>query len=136
MFELIQEYAGWIVGVSAGLSALGWMVRKAYQKVVAIARKLDNVADTLLGREEIRHPDTGRVLTPATPGLGVRLAHIEEALERLVETDARLSRLETKVEDHIVKALEMEKARAEEAKEMWKAIRAIASTTPDWGGAT
>lgn len=51
--------------------------------------------DTFLGRDEIVDTTTpGRIIEPALPPLGVRLANVESAVSELVKQDARLTHVE------------------------------------------
>lgn len=140
----LDDYAGWIVGVLGGFTALGvvgrWLVRRARR----FSRKVNDAADTLLGRDEIRHPDTGDVLVAATPGLGRRLASIETALTTLSDTrsemkalTSRVDSLATSFEQHSADSAQVWQARAEEATEMWRTIRTIAEApaAAPWDGA-
>lgn len=126
----VEDYAGWLVAVTAGGTALALVVRKVARSVTAAWRKVNEAFDTLLGRDEIRHPDTGEVLVPATPGLGRRLADMDSSIAQLADNDDRITRLETKFDTHVEHSRKLEELRAEEATEMWKAIRAVAETTP------
>ena len=126
----IDNYAGWLVAVVAGLTALTLLARKAVHGLASVARRVNDAFDTLLGRDEIRHPDTGVVLVPATPGLGRRLADMESTIARLADNEDRITRLEKKFDSHVEHSRHIEELRSEEATEMWKAIRAVAETSP------
>lgn len=124
------------LAISATLAALGiiWLrLRSTGVKLRRFWSKIDSAMDTLNGRGEILHPDTGSVLVEATPGLGVRLAHIEFAIVSLSETHAALKNLtvrvdsiDTRLTDHLT---DTDTAR-EEASEMWRAIAAVAEAEP------
>lgn len=108
MLDLISHYAGWIVGVGAALAVLVAGFRKARAKIGSLVAKINLGVETLTGRDEIRHPDTGQVLMEATPPLGKRFANLEQALVRVADTNeavVRISRrvdaLDTKLEAHI-----------------------------------
>lgn len=111
LIPLLVEYADWLVASSAILGALWLLMRKAKAKTAAFVHKANAITETMLGREEIRHPDTGKVLVEATPGLGFRLAHMEEAIVGLSNTQnalahvtVRLDDLTTVVSEHIAEA--------------------------------
>lgn len=54
------------------------------------------VVETLVGREQIRDKATGKILVEAQPGLGVRMATIEDAVVKLSDTDVRVRALENR----------------------------------------
>lgn len=71
--------------------------------------KLDQGLTSVAGRPEIRDPATGRVLAPAVPGIGVRMANVEDAVtllvanqKRLDDHDARIGKLEQAAIERIV----------------------------------
>lgn len=147
MLDWIKSSADWLAVVVGGLVAAGlvgrWLIRRGRR----FAAKWDNAREALVGRDEIVHPDTGAVLVPATPGLGSRLAMIEDG-QRLIEenlivlsqTRAEMTDLSTAVGalgdqlgQHISEANALEMARTQEREEMWHAIQAVATPTP-WDG--
>lgn len=137
MLSQIDDYAVWVAAVLGGITALAVIGRWIRKRVRNIARRANNAVDTLLGREEIRHPDTGVVLVPATPGLGERLATMEDTLNNLSDTRAEMSALTARVdnlasslEQHINESQELDIARAQEHSKMWDAIKAIAQSEP------
>lgn len=66
--------------------------------------------DAILGRDAIRHPDTGRVLADAVPGIGARMAASDDRLERLTAV------VETIADSHKrVDAIEIRLATVEQA---------------------
>lgn len=130
----IAELAALIVAIAAALGVLYKAGRWAWLKLRNGAHKFNSAAETLLGREEIRHPDTGVVLVEATPGLGQRLSGMEHAIISLSQTQSEVAQVRREVANvaeqltaHITASGEADKARVEESTEMWKAIRAIAS---------
>lgn len=138
----LDDYAGWIVAVSAGLTTLvvgGRWIRKRFQR---FSHKWDSAREALVGREEIRHPDTGAVLVKATPGLGQRLAHIEENLTVLSDTrsemqalTARVDSIASSLEQHTMESAEVWQARAQAESKMWDTIKTIAEAPPaQWDG--
>ncbi|MEV6287393.1 hypothetical protein [Kribbella sp. NPDC051770] len=143
MLGQIDDYAGWIVGVLGGLTALGVVGRWVVKRVRRFSRKVNDAADTLLGRDEIRHPDTGDVLVQATPGLGRRLASIEGALTSLSDTrsemqalTARVDGLAASVDQHLADSAEVWSARAHAETKMWETINTIAKApaAEPWDG--
>lgn len=53
--------------------------------------------NAVLGTEEVRHPDTGRVVVPAQPGIGSRMATLEVAVTELVRNNRRLDDHERRI---------------------------------------
>ncbi|WBQ02935.1 hypothetical protein [Kribbella sp. CA-293567] len=142
MLALLDDYAGWIVGVLGGLTALGVVARWVRKRVQTFAQKWDRARETLVGREEIRHPDTAVVLVQATPGLGQRLAHIEQNLTALSDTRTEMQTLTQRVGDltgrfdqHVTESQELDLARAREQSKMWDTIKTIAEApSAHWDG--
>lgn len=138
----LDNYAGWIVAVSAGATTLVVFWRWARKRLQRFSHKWDSAREALVGREEIRHPDTGAVLVKATPGLGQRLAHIEENLTVLSDTrtemqalTARVDSIATSLEQHTMESAEVWQARAQAEAKMWDTIKTIAEAPPaQWDG--
>lgn len=140
MLDWIKSSADWLAVTFGGLVVLGIVGRWIVKRVRRWSVKLEQVREVLVGREEIRHPDSGRVLVDATPGIGMRLATIEETLVVLGSTDRGLQELGQKVGEladqlgqHVTEANELELARTREREEMWHAIQAVA-TPNSWDG--
>lgn len=98
MLDFIKDSALWLTAVAAALGVLTGAVAWWWKRGRRIAGKIDGALDALVGRPDILHPDTGEVLAPATPGLGVRLATIETALVGLAETHLAMGTLSARVE--------------------------------------
>lgn len=138
----LDDYAGWIVGVLGGLTAVGVIARWLRKRVRTFAQKWDRAREALVGREEIRHPDTDTVLVPSTPGLGQRLAHIEENLTVLSDTRTEMQALTQQVGElagrfdlHVTESAELDLARAHEQSKMWDTITTIAKAPASpWDG--
>lgn len=140
MLDWMKASADWLAAVVAGLIAAGVIGRWILRRVRRFGEKWDNAREVLVGREEIRHPDTGRVLVPATPSLGHRLASIEETIiatgamrEELQGLNQRVGDLADQLGQHVTEANELELARTREREEMWHAIQAVATPQP-WDG--
>jgi len=87
-----------LLSAAAVATALGVLVAlglRVERRLRAWACKGEAVAEILLGRDEIRHPETGQVLVPATPGLGLRISTIETTLQTLAEHQAGMETLTT-----------------------------------------
>jgi hypothetical protein len=142
MLNWMQDSAGWIVGVFGGLTVLGVVGRWLRKRARAFGQKWDRAREALVGREEIRHPDTDAVLVKATPGLGQRLAHIEENLTILSDTRSEMQALTQRVgdlagrfEQHLTESQELDLARAQEQSKMWDTIKTIAEApAAPWDG--
>jgi hypothetical protein len=130
LFEFVKDNAALIVSVAAAIGVLAAGVRWTEKRLSRFSERWEASTDALLGREEIRHPDTGTVLVPATPGLGKRLADIEQTLTQLATTDDRITRLEVWKDEHLLDVMRRESERHEEAKAMWSALEAIAKAAP------
>jgi len=135
--QIIADYAAWVVVVSGGLAILWRIASRTRSRVGGALSKWNAGFDTLNGRPAITHPDTGEVLVEATPGLGNRLARMEDALVGLSDTRAELGELREQVvivgnslSQHIQESAAANSARAEEQTAMWNAIQAVAESRP------
>lgn len=138
MTEHLAQVAGLIVAITAALTIIVSVLRKASKKSRLVLRRADMVAETLLGRPAIVHPDSGEVLADATPGLGTRLGHIEGAIVNLAKTQSdvgeltkRVDTLSATVQTHITHSNSNAQAAHEEQTAMWQAIKAIAKSSPN-----
>lgn len=113
---------------------IGW-AKAVRPKVRRFRARWNQAGDALLGREPIIDPASGRELAPALPGIGQRMATVEDAVKILAEAQARsealsqrLSRVETQVSTNTENIATMMVAAAErivtkeEAAQMWRAI--------------
>jgi hypothetical protein len=94
----VQAIAGWLVGLAAGLGALGWLVTKAWRGL----RGIGHLVDDLRG-------EPARPGVPERPGIMSRLATLEQDVSRVRSEvtpngggsmrDA-VNRIETKLREH------------------------------------
>lgn len=132
----LSDNIGWVVAITGGLITLGVVARKCWRKMLRAIKKGNDVIDTLVGRDAIYHPESGKELEPAAPGIGARMVRLEDAFLTLVNQGDRISALEhnqLKHEEAIteLKAAQVERviARAESA-QAWSAIEAAVKATP------
>ncbi|WP_028472128.1 hypothetical protein [Nocardioides alkalitolerans] len=136
----IQAHAGWITAVGAAVIMLAglfvWIKKKVREPIQNFNRGL--VA--LVGREAVIDPATGMSLAPPIPGLGVRLAHIEEVMSQLAVNDqrttqvfaqmetihGRLNTLQEQIVNHMTDSESERQSRLAEQTAMWRAIEAVA----------
>lgn len=142
--ETMAIYAAWITGIVTAAVIIFRLTRMAMRAAVNTYKKGNAAFDVLVGREEIRHPDTGDVIVPATEGLNVRLAGVDSEMKemRVAITSlakvhqtvrvltGRVDRLADDLSDHITESRRDKELRLEEQTEMWKALRAVANTQP------
>ena len=98
-----------ILGLIATLVALYKPMKKVWRGARAFFKKADIALDTLTGRGEIRHPDTGMVIADATLPLHQRLAVIEQQQSDTVQTLKMLAENQQKmiqVEQHLARLQE------------------------------
>lgn len=139
-----SDNIGWIVAIVLGLLTLAALTRKGWRKIRRAIKKGNDVVDTLVGRDAIYHPESGKELEPASPGIGARMVRLEDAFLTLVSQEDRISTVEhnqlaqgRRIDTHDdeiaeLKAQSVERVvtRAESAA-AWRAVEAIASTAPD-----
>ena len=99
MIEGVSSTTQAVLGVVALLGVLvGWLrwARPRWRKVKNDAL---GARDALVGREAIVDRASGREVAPAIPGIGMRMATVEQALLTLIDNEKRLAALETDVKD-------------------------------------
>jgi len=121
---------------ACGLLALwvGW-IKLARPKLRRARNRVSGAIDALMGREAISDPVSGKELAPALPGIGQRMATVEDTLAKLTEVvseQAKLNGRVDRIEDQVGRNTEnlavIMAATAErivtkaEAAEMWRAI--------------
>lgn len=133
----LQELSVAFAAIWVALGILWLIFKKVRAKTRVVASKFNSATETILGREEILHPDTGHVIVPATPSLGQRIGGLEQTIVTLVETQTQVADLHQKVDtmsmafhNHVNQSDESQKLRLEEQTAMWNAINAVAQSTP------
>lgn len=115
---------------------VGWfkLVRPKWRRFWA---KLDGSLDTLNGRGPITDLATGRVLSPAQPPLGNRIANVEEAVSELREVVKLLTAVQRRLDEHASRISSLEDGRLErivtkaESAQAWRAVADNAATDTD-----
>lgn len=79
-----------IIAIGAAAAVVLGFLRWVWPQVKTGAHVFVAFKNAVLGTEEVKHPDTGKVLVHAQPGLNVRVASMEVALSELVRTNHRL----------------------------------------------
>ena len=133
------------VGLILSLAALGALlvgyVRWLRPRWRTFWREIRAIRDALLGREAITDSITGDERVPALPGLGVRMASVEENQTRITEALVKLADSHELIQDHENRIKALEAAAVErvvtkvESAQAWrtieKAIDAEPSEAPD-----
>ena len=138
--EAIPLAVGLIAIIGAVLGWLKWLrpkIRRGKAEVVA-------VRDAILGRDAISDSITGREIEPPLPGVGVRVAHVEESqretsrqIESIAVAITKLASQQEAIEDHEARIEQLEKAAVErivtkqESAQAWRAMEAAANAQPD-----
>lgn len=110
--------------VAVATVVVGWFkwlrprVKRAQQESVAIR-------DAILGRDAILDSITGEERVPALPGIGMRMATVEEALVALADVHVKMLDHEERIRSLETGSLERIAARADSVA-AFKAIEAIA----------
>jgi hypothetical protein len=113
-----------ITGAAAGLHRWVWRpVKRLWQRMCAMAARLDRALDLIVGYPEVRDPVTDEVLKPATPPMASRVdalesSHVEmaKALVVLADVAERQQAHETWQVEHVADVEQVHEA-------MWAAIR-------------
>lgn len=115
MLQFAAEYLGWIVAIVGASGTLLFTLRRGGKRLRATSAKVNQVTDVLLGRDAILHPETGEELVAATPGIGTRMASMEQwqseaggilreladTQSKIVHTNLRVDRLEGEFRSHV-----------------------------------
>lgn len=135
---------GIALGVLSLLAALGGYYRWARPKYRRGKQKITGVVESLVGRDAIHDNITGVEIVPALPGIGVRMAsveqnqvetrdalrHIATLLESQQAQDHRLDNLESRV--HTLEGAAAERVVAKvESIAAWDAVGKIADQRDD-----
>lgn len=132
-----QDYLTLILAFGALCSGVaGWLkwVRPRYRRGKS---EVTAIRDSILGRDAVRDTITGRELSPALPGVGVRLAATEQHLGTLAQAVATIAESHLRLEDHEKRLVTLEEASVErivsraESAAGWRAMEAAALSTPD-----
>lgn len=132
--------ASLVVVVSALIAFVKW-IRPKYNR-----GKSDVVAirDSMLGREEVRDSITGHVISPALPGIGVRMdsqerqmAVITEAVAKIADSHLRLEQHDSQISELNNRVSKLEQSTVErivaraESTAAFRAIEAAQKAVPD-----
>jgi hypothetical protein len=127
----LSATTGLALSVCALLAILGgWLkwVRPRWHKVKNDAL---GARDALVGREAIIDRASGLEVSPAIPGIGTRMATVEQALITLVDNEQRLTALEGDVAD--LKAASVERTVTKiESIAAWDAMSKAHDAQPDF----
>ena len=139
-----SDNIGWIVAITGGLVTLGVLSRKCLRKIRRAVKKGNDVIDTLVGREAIYHPESGKELEPASPGIGARMVNQEEqmllltnAVSKIADSHVRLEHVESRVDAHDEAIKELKAAQIErvitraESAQAWQAMEAAINADPN-----
>lgn len=107
-----------LIALALGLCALvGYIARTWVKRGSPLVKRMRAGLDTLVGREEQRDSITNELLAPALPGIGVRMASTEVAVELLTVTVTKLvdqqvyqQKLQDQVDDHETRIVKLEAA--------------------------
>lgn len=144
----IQDWLDAIALLGVALATVGGWLKFIRPRIRRARSKVTASFDAILGREEVRDSITGQVVQPALPGIGVRMASVEEAqvhlasaVATLVESQAatnkltgRVDHVEALIADHADRIGRLESAAVEritskvESTAAWSAVEAVAKT--------
>jgi hypothetical protein len=119
----LNEFTGTALGLGALIALIAGWVKVVRPKWRAFWRKVTQFIDAIIGREAIVHPDTGRELVPAQPGIALRLMDQEQhmrdqgqQMEILTNAVAKIADSHERLEHHAVR-LDQHDADIKELKE-------------------
>ena len=121
----IPGLLGAVVALGAAVFAIYKVVTKAAKKYRTIAEKANNLYDSIVGSDAIIDPETGKVLRPAKPSLGTRVATIEDwqsetahALKTLAENQETVVMVKEQMAN-ILQSLETRDAQGQAIVDEW-----------------
>lgn len=129
MFDVTAVVAT-CTGVAASLGfVFSWLrwVRPGWQRW---KRGAIGAWDSVVGREAVVDSITGRELSPALPGVGVRLDILTDAVAKIGDQHVRLEDHEDRIKRLELAAVERVVTRSESAA-AWRAMEAVAQSKPD-----
>lgn len=140
MLENLNAATGSALSVCALLAVVAsWMkwirphIRKTREDGVAIR-------DAILGRDPIIDSITKKEIAPALPGIGQRMATVEQALVTFAQNQHDLEELRSRVDGHDARIEALETGTVErvvtkvESAAAWRAMEAAVLATPDEEG--
>jgi hypothetical protein len=86
-----------IISLGAACAVIAGLVRWLGPRFKSGIKTFGDFKAAVLGREAVVHPETGKELAPAQPGLGTRVASIEVAVTELVRVHGRLNDHESRI---------------------------------------
>ena len=118
------------VGVISLLTAVvGWL-RWARPKTRRVTSEIVAVRDSILGRDAVVDSITGKEIAPALPGIGQRMANVENAVAQIADQHVRIA-------DHERRITDLEKGRVErvatqiESAAMWHGVASLTDDARD-----
>lgn len=127
----ISATTGLALSLCALLAVLGGWLRWARPRWRKIKNDALGARDALVGRDAIVDRASGREVAPAIPGIGQRMATVEQALVTLVDNEHRLTALEHDVAE--LKGATVERALTKvESIAAWEAMAKAHDARPDF----
>lgn len=132
----VSELAQWLILAGAACAVVGGWWRWVRPRIRSARAKGDAFSDAILGRPAILHPDTGKELVPAVPGIGARQANIEQQISVLTGAVSQMANQGRRLDSHeerlaILEAGAQERAQLRtESIEMLRAMEAAMNSTP------
>ncbi|HRD59388.1 hypothetical protein [uncultured Nocardioides sp.] len=85
-----QQWLALVISATTVLALVGGWWRWLRPRYRRLRGEVVGIRDSILGREAITDSITGREIEPALPGMGVRMAGLEQAHTALEQSQARL----------------------------------------------
>lgn len=122
-----------LVAIVAALAAFGRWVLPRYRKARA---RLVAAFDTIAGREEITDSITGRIIAPAVPNLGERMAMHDERIDRIASAVTDIAKSHQRIDALEVRVDALERSQVEriagkaESIQLFRTIETALSAEP------
>lgn len=129
------EAAAAVIALGGAVTVVYKLITWARPRLQRLSRDAFAARDAIVGRDPVVDSITGRELAPALPGIGQRLATVEEALVVLAEDRTRLNHVEVTVATHTEQIAQLQAGMLErlaarvESTSAFAAMEAIATNT-------
>lgn len=140
MIENLNTATGLALSLCALLAIVaGWM-RWARPRIKKTREDGAAIRDAILGRDPIVDSITKKEIAPALPGIGQRMATVEQALVTFAQNQHDLEELRRRVDAHDADIAALKSGSVErivtkaESAAAWRAMEAAALATPDQEG--
>jgi hypothetical protein len=132
----LSEWEAAIVLTGLALATLFGWIKVVRPRIRRVVHKFTAASDSILGREAVVDSITGVERSPALPGIGVRMADVENHVAGMASALQSIAASHVVLEDHEHRLVRLEEAAVErvvsraESAAAWGAMQAASESTP------